>query len=573
LNLRTIVGCALACWLSIFVSSLQGAPNSGKISGVVLDPSGTVQMGATVLISSEQVFSSAQFEFLTNDRGRFFTSSIPAGPYSIKVTLAGFLPAIEQHIEVSDQRTTLLEVMLGSVFSSFGKLRQQPNQKVAKDDWAWVLRTSAATRSVLQYQDAQVTVLGEAGGETGRPAETSRGLLALSSGGDRPGSVGALPDSPGTVFVYDLGVGDSAKFLMAGQFSTERGASAESFAGEWLPSGKPGVGSVTTLVVRQSQLGPSGPMFRGLRLSHDDQLALSDRVAIRYGGEILVASLMNRAATVVRPRAEVDLKLGRGWRASTIVATRPWGNGDSGTRAGIDSALNALDVFPTVLVQHSHPVTEDDLHAEVAIEHALGRRASLSAALFHDTSNHTAIIGQGGAADGPDFLQDYFSQAFAYDGGKSSSLGTRVAYTQKLSGSTETSFVYAYGDVLSPLSRSGADESLREQLSSEGRHSLAARTSTTIPRLGTKVTTGYKWLSGPAVSRQDAYGESFYHIDPYLSLQIKQPVPGFFSGHMEVEADAGNLLAQGYVPVSTNRGRVVLVPSYRYFRGGLSFQF
>ena len=42
---------------------------------------------------------------------------------------------------------------------------------------------------------------------------------------------------------------------------------------------------------------------------------------------------------------------------------------------------------------------------------------------------------------------------------------------------------------------------------------------------------------------------------------------------MEVEADAGNLLAQGYVPVSTNRGQVVLVPSYRYFRGGLSFQF
>jgi hypothetical protein len=147
-----------------------------------------------------------------------------------------------------------------------------------------------------------------------------------------------------------------------------------------------------------------------------------------------------------------------------------------------------------------------------------------------------------------------------------------VVYTQKVSDSTDTSFIYAYGGVLSPTGQP-LGKTVRSELSTESRHSLAARTSTTIPHLGTKVTTGYKWLSGPAVSRQDAYGESFYHVDPYLSLQIKQPIPTFFSGHMEVEADAGNLLAQGYVPVSTPRGRVILVPSYRYFRGGLSFQF
>ena len=38
-------------------------------------------------------------------------------------------------------------------------------------------------------------------------------------------------------------------------------------------------------------------------------------------------------------------------------------------------------------------------------------------------------------------------------------------------------------------------------------------------------------------------------------------------------ADVGNLLAQGYVPLTTKDGNVVLVPSYRYFRGGLSLQF
>jgi len=40
-----------------------------------------------------------------------------------------------------------------------------------------------------------------------------------------------------------------------------------------------------------------------------------------------------------------------------------------------------------------------------------------------------------------------------------------------------------------------------------------------------------------------------------------------------VQADMGNLLAQGYVPITTRDGSFVLVPAYRYFRGGLSLQF
>ena len=71
------------------------------------------------------------------------------------------------------------------------------------------------------------------------------------------------------------------------------------------------------------------------------------------------------------------------------------------------------------------------------------------------------------------------------------------------------------------------------------------------------------------VSQLDPYGESLYGIDPYLSMAIHQPLPC----HMELVADMGNLLAQGYVPISTSDGSVVLVPSYRYFKGGLSLQF
>jgi hypothetical protein len=176
------------------------------------------------------------------------------------------------------------------------------------------------------------------------------------------------------------------------------------------------------------------------------------------------------------------------------------------------------------------------------------------------------VIGRGGATS-PDFLQDYFSTAFAYDGGATESTGVRVAYREKVSDNLSITLVYAYAGALAPNGETG--EALRDELSTQYRHSVAARISTIVPRLGTKVSCGYKWIDRSAVSRQDAYGESSYQLDPYLSLGIRQPLPY----HLEVEANVGNLLAQGYTPLSTSDGSVVLVPSYRYFRGGLSLQF
>jgi hypothetical protein len=146
----------LALLVSLSALSLEAAPNSGKISGVVVDPGGTPQMGATVLVSSERIFGEAPAELLTNGNGRFSTASLAPGMYSVKVTLAGFLPTMEQHVQVSNQHTTLLEVMLGSVFSSFDKLRRQPNQELPADEWSWVLRSSSATRPILRWQDGDI---------------------------------------------------------------------------------------------------------------------------------------------------------------------------------------------------------------------------------------------------------------------------------------------------------------------------------------------------------------------------------------------------------------------------------
>jgi hypothetical protein len=569
LNLRAIRALAAGSLLCLLALPLAAAPNSGKITGVVVDPAGTPQLGATVTIFSEQLATALPVELLTNDRGRFSSLGLPAGMYSIKVTLAGFLPAMEQHVQVSGDHSTLLEIVLGSLFSSFEKLRRQPDQTVAPDDWTWVLRSSASTRAVLRWQDGGIILDAPQTESESAQRQGTHGILDLTSGADHPGSIANLGDSPATAFAYDVGMGSKGRLLMAGQFSYDDASSAAGLAMEWLPSGEPGVGPQMSFVVRESRLGPDGLTFRGLRVSRDDQLAIGDRVSVRYGAEYLAAGF-NGTTSALRPRGEVEVKLAKNWRASALVASHPWqDNPDS--QGALQTALDALDGFPTLLVRDGHPYLENGLHEEASVQHEFTKNSSLTAAVFHDRSTHTAVIGRG-AVTNPDYLQDYFSDAFAYDAGRSSSMGVRLAYQQKIVGHVSTTFVYSYGGALGPHD-SSSDAALRNLLTTEYHHSLGARVSTTIPKLGTKLSTGYKWVDGPAVTRVDGYGESLYHLDPYLSMEIRQPLPAIFQCHMEVVADVGNLLGQGYVPVASTDGQVVLVPSYRYFRGGLSLQF
>jgi len=212
------------------------------------------------------------------------------------------------------------------------------------------------------------------------------------------------------------------------------------------------------------------------------------------------------------------------------------------------------------------------LHEEIAANRKIGAHGVLQFTGFHEDNRHTAVYGLGGQTlPAADYLQDYFSNGFAYDGGASSNWGARVAFRKKLEGDTEFTALYSVSNALAP----GNDpySVLRDLLQSVPRHALGAGVSAKLPRFGTKLNAGYKWTSGPAVSRLDAYGESLYQMDPYLHLMVRQPLPKWALGRWEAIADCDNLLAQGYVPISSRDGHVVLVPSFRTFRGGLSVQF
>jgi Carboxypeptidase regulatory-like domain len=565
-----ILVCGLSSLASWSATPAFAADNAGKISGVVVDSAGTPQMGASVVISSEKLSALVPLDLLTNDRGRFSSQVLPVGDYTLKATLAGFLPAMEQHIRVTDQRTTLVQIVLGSVFSSFDQLRRHPDQKISADDWTWVLRTSPDNRSVLRWTDGPLVSDAEMSGvESTSQTQRDRVQMELTSGSDHPGSIGAIGDSPGTAVVYDLGLGSTARLLMAGQFSYSSEASGGGFAAEWLPSGEAGTGPRMVLEARESQLGPTGPIFRGLRISDSDQLALGDRVSVRYGAEFLAAGLAG-TTQALRPHGELAVRLFPTWLASVIVASRS-PEEEVGSQSPLQSALDSLDDFPILMIRDGRPVLENGWHEELSIDHGLGKDSDISAAVFHDRSTHTALIGRGNNGS-PEFLQDSLSDVFAYDGGTSGSTGARVAYRQRLTDTLNATLIYAYAGTLAPIEDSDI-AILRNELSTQYRHSVAARLTAELPRLGTKVSTSYKWINGDSASRVDSYGESLYHIDPYLSMEVRQPLPRVFPCHMEIMANVGNLLAQGYIPLATKDGDVILVPSYRYFTGGLSLQF
>ena len=113
------------CVVAASPADAQVKSAAGKIAGVVNDTSGIPQLGATVELVPE-VSATAPLDFLTNTQGVFRGDKLVPGLYTIRVTLAGFLPTLEQHVRVSSNVTTVVRIELESMFASLDQLRRMP---------------------------------------------------------------------------------------------------------------------------------------------------------------------------------------------------------------------------------------------------------------------------------------------------------------------------------------------------------------------------------------------------------------------------------------------------------------
>jgi Carboxypeptidase regulatory-like domain len=547
----------------------------GILSGVVRDTTGTPQLGASVQVIPESGTSATAIGFLTNTQGIFRGEKLAPGFYTVRVTLAGFLPTLEKHVRVTANLTTLVRIQLESMFASLEQLRRAPSSTATEaDDWKWVLRSASSVRPVLQWvdQDPLGTVAADADSV---PSEPSHGRLEFTDGARRPGSVSNLPASPATAFAYDQQLGAASRLLLAGLVSYDGESPAGGIATVWLPTGSLGAGPHTALVLRESKLGDMGPSFRGVRLDQGGSMALGTRAVLEYGGEYVLVGL-GRSASSLRPRMELDTRLSDDWHASLIFASMPAGPEpietlDGETANTLAAALNELDAFPVLMWRAGRPVLESGFHEELSAERKLGPNSKLQVAAFHEDNSHVAVFGRGSNLPAADFFQDIYSNGFSYDGGSSSSWGTRAAYREKLGNDVELTALYAFAGALTPSSAAAGP--LRELFRTAGRHSAGAKVSARVPRLGTRVTAGYQWVSGTTLTRVDGFGEALFDMEPYLHIGVHQRLPKFGPGRWEANAECDNLLAQGYVTLNSADGRVTLMPAFRTFRGGLSLQF
>lgn len=576
------------CFGIVFATAVSVCPaaaqvhakaSSGTIAGQVRDAGGIPQLGATVDILSEAPGVILSQQFLTNTQGIFRAENLPPGFYTIRVTLAGFLPGLEKHVQISSNLTTVVRIELESLYAAIEELRRAPTNGVAEpDDWKWVLRSASGLRPVLQWHEE------DSGNSSAVIADTGKSLplgrIEITGGARRPGSVSNIDAAPATAFAYDQRIDGSNQVVFAGQASYDEDSPAGGLAAMWLPTGSLENGPRSTMVLREAKIGPDSPIFRGVRLDQSASMTFGERFLLRVGGEyVLVGS--GSAAWSVRPRVKWESRVAPSWYVDAIYAALPVGTAEADSSLSdltgspapgvLASALDQLDSFPALMWRSGRPVLENGRHEELAGEHKLGTRGVLQLAAFHDDNNQVAMFGKGADLPSPDYFQDFYSKEFAYDGGSSVSWGTRAALREKLTEDLELTTIYAFSGALVPLS--APDGALRDALRTMQRHSAAVKVTGRIPVTGTKLTAGYKWINGTALSRVDPYGEAVYDVNPYLHLGIRQPLPWVSLGRLEANAECDNLLAQGYVPMNTRDGQVLLVPAFRSFRGGLSLQF
>jgi Carboxypeptidase regulatory-like domain len=551
----------------------------GTITGIVRDPAGVPQLGANVEILAEGTSSLIARQFLTNTEGLFRAENLAPGLYTVRVTLAGYLPALQKHVQISSNLTTVVRVQLESLFASIEELRRSPvNGSAEPDDWKWVLRSATGMRPVLQWHEEDTDNSSALVADLGAPPQV--GQVEFTDGARRPGSVSNIDGAPGTLFAYDQRLGRDNHLVFAGQASYDGDAPAGGLATVWLPLGLQQDGPRSTIVLREAKIGPAGPTFRGARIDQSGSMNFGDRVVIRMGGEYVLVGA-GASAWSLRPRIELENKVSDNWYVDAVYAALPAAitNGDNSVAYLTDaaqtnvlaSAMDQLDGFPALLWRNGRAVLENGRHEELSAERKLDNHSLVQIAVFHDDNSNVALFGRGSSLSPAEYFQDYYSNAFAYDGGSSVSWGGRAALRERISDDLEMTAIYAFSGALVPYAL--ADGGLRDALRTASRESAAVNVTGKVPVTGTKLTAGYKWIGGMALSRIDPYGEAVYDLSPYLHIGIRQPLPWPTVGHWEANAECDNLLAQGNVLMNSRDGQVVLMPTFRTFRGGLSLQF
>lgn len=580
----------IAC-LAIVEPSRAAAPIaiSGAIDGIVTNGFGIPQMGASVILYNHQ--EHAFQKTLTNERGEFRFGNLLPDSYAVRVTLAAFVPALKKDILVQPGMRSILNVNLNTLFSSIQvALPSSDNGSFMTDDWKWILRSAAATRPVLRFQDGATHGTGD--NSHAAVFSDTRGVLQLSAGdGPLATGVGNQADL-GTAFALATSLFGSNQLEFSGNlgYGSQTGVPAAAFRTAYTREG--GTIPEVSVTVRQLLLpgrgvpgiaGDAGlPALRSISASLDERTDLSDNLFLQYGFTLDSVSFGDHlnyfspyARIVYTPDEQTEIAF-----AYTSGNARPDLGGNPGDTSDLQRDLNSIGLFPRISLLNGAPKVQRGDEFELSYARKVGsRKYEVSAYREAVTNAALSVVTPAGFAGGEDFLPDLFTGNSIFNAGNYQSTGYSAAVTQNLGDHFSATIVF--GTMAGLTADSGevvgtADE-LRSMVHPGRREAATARIAGTLPQTGTQFIASYQWLDDNRwVTPGRLYTTQSLRPMPGLNVYLHQPVPGLSTlpWRMEVTADLRNLLAQGYLPFATANGQpLVLVQTPRSVRGGLSFIF
>jgi hypothetical protein len=565
------------------------AAGYGRLAGIVSDGQGNPLMGATVMLVgptaiATEVASQTVERVITDAHGQFTIEHLVPGWYSLKVSSPTRLPAMRNGIRVEAGETAIAKFVLTDIFAPIRF--QVPNSSVSTwgDDWKWVLRTSSTTRPILRFR-GRTQVASASPQKAKLPLPPSQSLIGMLPGSARRDPLAGDPGL-GSVVAYLRPLSLDSDLLVAGSFapaSTQAGAVATVFRRNLLKGSPQEIG----LIVHQFSLGGGVPLpsegmqgtlprAQGLVLSYSDTRLLAPKVMVTAGMDLNYLNSLGDVMTV-QPHMKLEYQA----TPTTVVAAQ-YGPARADGFESLLERVSLLDAFPRITLRNAQLKMEQLSHTEASVTRRIGRSARVQVATYHDDMRNAAVWGSGHAESvqwlAGNVLPNPAVRGTVVNAGDYQSSGFRAVYSQTFGGHCEALVAFATGGALAARGRvvPGARGNLQGALHPEQTTSLAGKVSAEIPVVHTRFITSYEWVPSDRVTLVDPYGQASLQIQPFLGVQIRQPLPtfAFLPARVEALADFRDLLAQGYVPVGQAGQEPVLLSSgYRCFRGGFSVEF
>ena len=578
---------------------------AGAVSGLVLNSTGTPQPGASVSLFNQQ--DRLLQKAYTDLTGNFSFGDLLPDLYSVRVSLASFVPASRDHVQVRPGMRSLLEVSLSKMFSSIQVVSTVPAPGgLMSEDWKWTLRTDSSQRPILRLLPASATAIpavsvsGSGANQTAVGARNaafhdSSALVRISASDSALADASGGETDLGTQFAFATSLYSNNRVRVSGDLgyvplTGQPAAAIRTTYSRDIAGGAPSISitmrqmNMPTRVGQGLMGGPGGdsplPTLRALSISLRDKARLTDSLTLEYGSELDTITFLDRLQ-YFSPWAKLSYSLPRG-RLDMVFTS---GN----ARPGLDSRdpndalqneLAALTLLPRLSEMNGHVKVQRGDDYEIGYSDVLAGIEYRVSGYHQYVANTTLTIANPDSSlFSGDLLPSMFASSALFDAGNISSTGYSVSATRSLTQNYKVTVAYGTIGVMTPGTGAAIfpdAESLRQAITTANRRALTFRSTGTVKHIGTRYVVSYQQADLKSAVPMASFSTQPDRTDPGLNFAIRQPIPFLPAGlgHVEATAEVRNILAQGYLPLSLSDGRQLLVVNApRVFRGGLAFGF